>query len=339
MLKRILVAAAVVALTAGAAFAQQAKTIKYTHFQPGKLDQPKHAAAIAFKSYVESNTNGSLKVELYPAGQLGNANQVMEGLRLGSIEMGVVHDGGIPSAFKPFQIFGIPYLFTDQAMAWEVLDGPFGQEFAEAMRKQTGVRLLGYADNGIRNFTNSKRPIKAPEDMKGMKIRVQPSPVFLRLVESLGASPSAIDWAELPAALAQGTVEGQENGVTNILAASLYQHQKHITLGGHVYSLHAYLISDRFFSRLTPQEQLVVTRGADIAKWIHRGMTSAQDTNAEPILKQHGMEVTTLTPQQVDAFRKLAQPPVREYVEKEVGKEWVAKLFAAIDQYNQQGKK
>jgi TRAP-type transport system periplasmic protein len=321
------VAAAAALLHANAALAQ--KVMKYTHFQPAKNDQPKHVAALAFKEHVEKATNGSVKVEIYPAGQLGPAQQIMEGLRLGTVEMGVVHDGGIPGVYKTFNIFGMPFLFNNHAHAYAVLDGKFGQELGEDMRKKTGIRLMGYADNGIRHFTNSKRAIKSPDDMKGLKIRVQPSPVFVKLVESLGASPTAIDWGELPAALAQGTADGQENGVTNIMAASLYQHQKHVTLDGHVYSLHAYLISDRFFNSLTDAEKKAVTEGADKAKKIHRDMTREQDLSAKKVLSEKGMTVTELTPAEIDRFRKAAQPAVRAYLEADVSKEWTEKLMTA----------
>jgi len=154
--------------------------------------------------------------------------------------------------------------------------------------------------------------------------------VFKALVESLGASPSAIPWAELPTALQSKVVDGQENGVTNILAASLYQYQKYITLDGHVWSIHAYLINDRFFKSLTPEQQKVVMDGAKIARDIHRKMTSDQDLAAKEILTKNGMQVTELSASQVDQFRKMAQPPVTEWVTKEIGKEWPDKLFATI---------
>jgi TRAP-type C4-dicarboxylate transport system substrate-binding protein len=128
-------------------------------------------------------------------------------------------------------------------------------------------------------------------------------------------------------------VDGQENGVTNILAASLYQNQKYISLDGHVYSWHAYMMNDRFYQSLTPSEQKVVQRGVEIAKIIHRGMTSAQDTNAPTLLTGVGMQVTPLTPDQVAAFRKKAQPAVVEWVKEQIGSEWVDKLFAAIEDY------
>jgi C4-dicarboxylate-binding protein DctP len=331
--KRLSLLAIAAALAAGFAAlpAHAQKVLKYAHFQPAKADQPKHAAAVAFKEHVEKATNGSLKVEIYPAGQLGTAQQMMEGLRLGTVELAVVHDGGIPGVYKTFNIFGLPFLFDDHAHAYRVLDGAFGKELAEDMRKKTGIRLAAYADNGIRHFTNSKRPIKSPEDMKGLKMRVQPSPVFVKLVESLGGSPTAIDWGELPAALAQGTADGQENGVTNILAASLYQHQKHVTLDGHVYSLHAYLISDRFYNGLSAAEKKAVDEGVEKAKKIHRDMTREQDLSAKKVLAEKGMTVTELSPAEIDKFRKLAQPAVKAYLDADVSKEWTEKLLKAAN--------
>lgn len=163
-----------------------------------------------------------------------------------------------------------------------------------------------------------------------MKIRIQPSPVYQALVESLGASASAIPWGELPTALQGKVVDGQENGVTNILAASLYQYQKYATLDGHVWSIHAYLINDKFFNGLTAEQKQIVLDGTKIARDIHRKMTADQDKAAKDILTQKGMQVTTLTPAQVGEFRKLAQPPVTAFVVKEVGKDWVDRLFAAI---------
>jgi C4-dicarboxylate-binding protein DctP len=319
---------AALALAPLAADAQ--KVIKYAHFQPAKDDQPKHKAALAFKEHVEKATNGQVKVEIFPAGQFGKDAETMEGLRLGTLELAVVHDGAIAGAYKPITLFGIPYLYDSHQHAWKVYDSRFGQDLSEDMAKKTGIRMLAIADNGVRHFTNSKRPISSPADMKGLKMRIQPSPVFKTLVESLGASASAIPWAELPTALQSGVVDGQENGVTNILAASLYQYQKYVTLDGHVWSIHAYLVNDRFYKGLTPEQQKAVTDGVRIARDIHRKLTSDQDLAAKAILSKNGMTVTELTPAQVGEFRKLAQPPVTDFVTKEVGKDWVDRLFATI---------
>ena len=332
MIKTLAATIGLAAFTMAAMPAMAETTIKFGHFQPGRMDQPKHAAAMAFKAYVEGATAGELKVEIYPAGQLGNESTVMEGLQLGTIEMAVVHDGGIAGTYAPVEVFSLPYAFPNQQVAWKVFDGPFRDKFAEQMLNETQIRLIGFADNGLRHFTNNKRPIKAPADLQGLRMRVQPSQVYVRLMESLGASATAISWGELPTALAQGTVDGQENGVTNILAASLYENQNHVTLDGHVYSVHAYMVSDAFWQQLTPEQQQVVKTGTEIAIGIHRGMTAAQDMNAGSILAEKGMTVTTLTPAEVAAFRELAQPAVRSYLEEQVGAELVSDLLTAIEE-------
>ena len=329
MTLRIILALLAATALAAPALAQQ-KTIKYAHFQPARDDQPKHRAALAFKAHVEKNTNGQVTVQIFPAGQFGKDQETMEGLRLGTLEMAVAHDGAIATVHKPIGVLGIPFVFDNHAQAWKVYDSKWGETFAEDMRKKTGIRMLGVADNGIRHFTNNVRPIKTPDDMKGLKIRIQPSPVFKTLVESLGASASAIPWADLPTALQGRVVDGQENSVTNILAASLYQYQKHITLDGHVYSIHAYMINDRFFSGLTPEQQRVVTEGAKIARDIHRKMTSEQDLAAKKILTEKGMQVTEIGPAEIEAFRKLAQPPVVAWANQEIGKDYVDALLAAV---------
>jgi C4-dicarboxylate-binding protein DctP len=324
-------AAAAAALFLAAPLAQAQKTLKYAHFQPAKDDQPKHVAALAFKEHVEKATNGSVRVEIYPAGQFGKDQPTMEGLKLGTLELAVAHDGAIATVHKQIGVLGIPFLYENHEHAWRVYDSKWKDDFSADMVKKTGIRMLGVADNGVRHFTNSLKPIQSPADMKGMKIRIQPSPVFKALVESLGASASAIPWAELPTALQQRVVDGQENGVTNILAASLYQHQKFATLDGHVWSIHAYLVNERFYQGLTPTEKKAVDEGVQKAVAIHRRMTSDQDKNARQILEKVGMQVYVPTSAQVAEFRKLAQPPVRQWAEKEIGKDYVDSLFKAID--------
>jgi TRAP-type transport system periplasmic protein len=334
--KSILTTAVVTTILSFGSASAASKTLKYAHFQSADLSSPKHAAALAFEGCLETKTAGDIDVQVYPSSQLGNGSEIMEGLQLGTVQMGVVHDGPISATYKPFAVFAMPYLFDDQAMAWAIVDGSFGQSLFEDMRKKTGIRVFGLADNGVRNFTNSKRPISLPEDMKGLKMRVMTAPVWIKLVESLGASATPVPWPELPSALQQRVVDGQENGVTNIINASLYQHQKYVSLDGHVFSWHAYMMSDTFYNSLSSTEKKSVNQCVQIAKVIHRGMTAAQDANAATILKEKGLIVTPISPSQKDAFRKKAQPAVREWIVDEIGEEWPNKLDAAVKAYRAQ---
>ncbi|MBO9446954.1 DctP family TRAP transporter solute-binding subunit [Ruegeria sp. R14_0] len=333
-MSKLMTATAVVAMTA--AGAASAKELKYAHFQAADLSSPKHAAALAFEACVEGKTSGSIDVQIFPASQLGGGSEIMEGLQLGTVQMAAIHDGPISAVYKPFSVLAMPYLFDDQAMAWSVMDGEFGDALAEDMLAQTGIRNFGVADNGVRNFTNNVKPVAEPADMEGLKMRVMTAPVWVTLVESLGASATPVPWPELPGALQQGVVDGQENGVTNIVNASLYQHQKYVSLDGHVFSWHAYLMSDAFFQSLTDDEKKAVEQCVEISKTIHRGMTAAQDANATAILSEKGMEVVPVSPEQKAMFREAAQPAVREYIVGEIGEDWPARLDAAVEAYKAQ---
>jgi tripartite ATP-independent transporter DctP family solute receptor len=333
-MSKLMLATAAIALTA--AGAASAKELKYAHFQAADLSSPKHAAALAFEACVEGKTSGSIDVQIFPASQLGGGSEIMEGLQLGTVQMAVIHDGPISAVYKPFSVLAMPYLFDDQAMAWSVMDGEFGDALAADMLAKTGIRSFGVADNGVRNFTNNVKPVAEPADMEGLKMRVMTAPVWVTLVESLGASATPVPWPELPGALQQGVVDGQENGVTNIVNASLYQHQKYVSLDGHVFSWHAYLMSDMFFQSLTADEQAAVSQCVEISKTIHRGMTAAQDANATAILSAKGMEVVPVSPEQKAKFRAAAQPAVRDYIVGEIGAGWPDRLDAAVAAYKAQ---
>lgn len=334
-MSKLLTATAAAAIAVSAT-ASGAKELRYAHFQSADLTSPKHAAALAFESCVEGKTSGSLDVQVFAAGQLGGDSETMEGLQLGTIQMAAIHDGPISTVYKPFAVLALPYIFDDQAMAWAVMDGPFGQEMADDMLATTGIRMFGVADNGVRNFTNNVRPVDEPADMAGLKMRVMAAPVWVTLVESLGASATPVPWTELPGALQQGVVDGQENGVTNIVNASLYQNQKYVSLDGHVFSWHAYLMNEDFYQGLTDAEKTAVNQCVEIAIVIHRGMTAAQDANAAAILSNLGMEVTPVSPEQKAMFREAAQPAVRAFVVDDIGAEWPDRLDAAIAAYRGQ---
>lgn len=185
-MSKLMTATAVIALTA--ASAASAIELRYAHFQSADLSSPKHAAALAFEACVEGKTSGSIDVQIFPASQLGGGPEIMEGLELGTVQMAAIHDGPISTVYKPFSVLAMPYLFDDQAMAWSIMDGEFGDAMAADMLEQTGIRSFGVADNGVRNFTNNVRPVAEPADMDGLKMRVMTAPVWVTLVESLGAS-------------------------------------------------------------------------------------------------------------------------------------------------------
>ncbi|MDD4495075.1 MAG: TRAP transporter substrate-binding protein DctP, partial [Eubacteriales bacterium] len=165
----------------------------------------------------------------------------------------------------------------------------------------------------------------------GLTIRIQPSAIYDNIIKGIGANAVAVAWTELPAALQTGVADGQENGITNILAANLYETQKYCTLDGHVYSYHAYLMADEFWKGLTAEQQAAIQQGVDLAKWIHRGMTAYQDDTAKMVLESHGVTVTELSASEIERFREATQPSVAEWMKGEYGGTWVDDLLAEIN--------
>jgi TRAP-type transport system periplasmic protein len=290
---------------------------------------PGHAVAVAFKNIVEAETGGNVVVNVYPAGQLGGERENVESTKIGNIQMTIV-SAAIVGYYKEAQVLDTPYLFSSAPIAWKVLDGWFGKELAEDCLKKTGLRVLGYGEVGFRNFTNSERPIKSPGDMKGLKIRVMESPIYINMVKALGAQPTPIAAPELYTALQQKVVNGQENPVVVINYMKLYEVQKYVTLDGHSYGTHFVLINDEFFRKLPAETQNIIKKAGFIAGYVGRGSQQLNNGLGLSTLKEKGMEIYSPTPKEQAMFRETAQKPVLEYLEKQVGKTWIDKLLKAV---------
>ena len=306
--------------------------IKFAHGDPpDPVVGPAHGDAVTFKNLVESASNGRLKVEIYPANQLGSEREQLEAVKMGTVEMCNISEGAVAGIFSEILVLGIPYLFESAPLAWKVLDGPFGKDLMEEMRKKTGVRTLTLTENGYRNFTNRVRPIHKPEDMKGMKIRTMENPAHMEMVRSLGASPTPVAWAETYTALQQKVVDGQENPVSLINAMKFYEVQKYLILDGHLYSIDFTFINDAFFQKLPKDLRRIVEDSAVTSGLVHRGMQQYTSAIGVDELKKKGMEVYVPTPAELDSFAKTTQPKVVEWVKTKVPPKWVDYLFKEID--------
>lgn len=311
-------------------FGAQAQTIKFGHVDGAEWQKSKKGAAAAiFKNIVEGETG--LKVELYPAKALGDEGDLVQQAQEGLTQV-VMVSGAMSKICKPAAVLDIPYTFASATIAWEVLDGQFGKDLAEYCLKKTGLRTLAYGETGFRNFTNGVREIRTPADMKGLKFRVQPIPLYVEMVKGLGAEPTPIAWSELPNALATGVVDGQENPVGTIYNNNLHKLQKYMILDGHVYATDFLLINDEFLSSLSANDQAVIKRAGKIAG--NMGRAIQQFNTAEGVTKvvAEGMQVYSPSASDLAEFRRLAQPAVKQWLAGELGDEadWITKLEAAV---------
>ena len=209
--KLAVVAAAVIAMSAVPAMA--VVEIKFGH--TGSLEHQYQIGAEQFKKLVEAESKGEIKVNIFPQAQLGGERDLAEGVRMGTIEIASVAAGNLAGFVPELQLFGIPFLFPTAKQVYAVLDGEVGKDIAAIMASK-GFVSLAFWEVGFRNMTNNTRPIKTPEDMKGLKIRVQESKIWIQFMNRLGAVATPIPFGELYSALQQKVVDGQENPVATI---------------------------------------------------------------------------------------------------------------------------
>ena len=319
------------ALVLAGPVAAKTYTIKVSLHIPPKDVVPSYAAMLYFKNLVESQSKGQLKVQIFPSNQLGSERESLEGLKLGTHQMDLTSSGAVPVFFPEIQCLAMPYLFSSRAVAWKVFDGWFGQELAEAMAKKTGMRILGYCENGVRHFVTTKKKIETPADLKGLKIRTMENPAHMKLVKALGASPTPIAWGELYTAVQQGVVDGYELPTPLIEFVKLYQVSKYVVLDGHIYDPAFIWINEKFFQSLPDELRQIVKNAVIEANVIERAKQAYwTEVLAAGNLKKEGMILTSPSPAAREEFRKLTQPAVAEFIKEKIGSEWTDKLNKAI---------
>jgi len=321
---------AIVALVLVPAAAMAATTIKLAHVDPAEWQSSKKgAAATIFKNIVEGESD--MKVELFPAKALGNENELVQQAQEGTLQMALV-SGAMAKICKVADVLNIPYTFASAPIAWDVMDGSFGKELADYCLEKSGLRTLAYGETGYRNFTNGKREIRTPADMKGLKFRVQPIPLYVEMVKGLGGEPAPIAWSELPNALATGVVDGQENPVGVIYNNKLHKLQKYMILDGHVYAVDFILINDEFFQSLSDKDQALIKKAARTAGLMGRAIQQFNTAEGVSKVVAEGMQVYSPSAADLKKFKDAAQPAVVKWLRGELGKEakWIDKLDKAV---------
>lgn len=272
-----------------------------------------------FKEIVEAKSNGALKVQIYPNGQIGSDQTMIQGLQTGTLEALGVSTSILANFSAPMYAYDLPFVFKNEQVADKVLDGPYGQEAGKLLEGQ-GMVLLSYMENGFRNLTDSKHEIKTVDDLKGMKIRTMQSPMQLDIWKALGANPTPIAYGELFTAMQQHVVDGEENPFGNIALDRFYEVQKYLTLTNHVYNPMGLVMSKQFYDKLTPEQQKIVKDAAVEASTLQRQLNRDQSAKFKQTLIDKGMKVTELTPAAYQGFVDKVQPVFKAYTDK-IGKQ------------------
>ena len=319
-------------LAAGVAEAQD---IRERNIKVGiglSADHPQGQSVTRFAELVEQRSGGKIKVRLYAGGSIGNDVTMISALQGGTQEMTIPDTSTLVgiSGLRDFGLINLPFLFNKSEEADALLDGPFGQKLL-AKLPERGLIGLGYWENGFRQVTNSRRPVTKAEDLAGLKLRVIQNPLFIETFSAIGASPQPMPFPEVYTALEQRVVDGQENPLATILASKFYEVQKNAVLSNHIYSVWAVLMSKRFWDRLTPDEQKIITEAAREATDFERKTIRAFEAKALDELKANGMQVTTLPEAEIAKLRDKTKPVWTKFT-KDFGEASANEMMTALEQ-------
>ena len=280
--------AALAASGAAAAAAPRGRKLRLGYVVP--VDSQIGAGAAAMAGEVARRSGGRLQIQQFPDSTLGDETDMLEAVQLGSIDLAFISGVALPNLLPEAGIFNIPFLFDGPAHAHAVLDGPIGESYLRLLSGKDLV-ALAWGENGTRHLTNSKHPVAAPEDLRGLKLRLPQSPVMLLAFRALGAEASQLPFPQLYNALQAGVFDGQENPIANITAAKLGQVQKFLTLSGHVYDPAVIVMAADTHDELSAEEREIILESAKTGARASRAVAAAADGAGMAALQRAGIQV------------------------------------------------
>lgn len=317
---------AVLALTLGASTAQEQRELKFAMSLAG--DHPLGVAGQEFAKLVADKSDGSITVSLYPNAVLGSDQQNLSAVRGGTLDFTIMATGLLAGIDPRFQVFDLPFMFNNSEEAYALSDGPTGTGLMDDLADD-GIHGLGIWDLGFRNMTNNRRPIAALEDLRGLKLRVIASPIYIDLFTQLGANPVPMTFGEVYGALEAGAIDGQDNPLAVIQSAKFEEVQGYLSLTRHIYTGMPFLMSQETWDELSPEHQAVIAEAAEEAKLFGRDLVQEQEASAIEQLGEQ-MEVNEPTAEEIARLRDAVKPVVDKFA-ADVGTEVMASATAELE--------
>ena len=311
-------------LVAMPAAAQQPIVIKFSHVVA--VNTPKGKGAEYFKKLAEERTKGRVKVEVYPNSALFKDGEEMEALQLGSVQMlapSVSKFG--PLGVREFEVYDLPYIFDNYDELHKVNDGPIGKQLFKKLESK-GIVGVAFWDNGFKDMSANKA-LRKPEDMKGLKMRIQSSKVLDGEMRAFGALPQVMAFSEVYQAMQTGVVDGSENPPSNFYTQKMHEVQKYLTLTDHGVIEYAVIVNKKFWDGL-PADIRATLEGAmkDATKYAN-DIAKKENEEALAAVKASGKtEIITLTPQEKAAWKKVAVAVHKEN-ESRIGKDIIETVY------------
>ena len=274
-----------------------------------------------FKEYVETESEGEIEVDLFPAMQLGGATENVDQVRSGSIFAVFTSIAYFSRTVPDYEAVSLPFLFDSREQAFEVMDGPVGEHLDQEMA-ELGFVNLGYGELGFRHVTNNLRPITSVEDFEGMRIRLQPNEVHLQTFRALGANPQSMDVSELYSALQQDVLDAQENPYNIIASRRFHEVQDYLSDSGHFYDFINAVANKSRYDALSDEHRMLVDEGMQEAMEWQREAAAAEEEEWRQMLIDEGMEFTSI-PDELRAELREATAGVAETLAERVDPEFL----------------
>jgi C4-dicarboxylate-binding protein DctP len=287
-------------------------TVKVGHDQPEPSTH--HQAALKWKELVEKQTDGKMKVQVFPSSQLGSGIQMVEQVQAGALEVAILPTAWVAPLAPSVQVLDLPFLFPNRDVAHKVIDGSAGVAILQPLEK-VNIKGVGFWESGFKQFTGNFS-ITQPADYKGTKIRTMPAPVIQEQFKAFGAVPTMINFSELYSALQQKVVDGQENPIATIANMKFFEVQKYLTLSDHGFIAYVFMINKPFLDKLpADQRDALVGSAKEASKYQRELIQKAEAVHLEAF-KKAGVEIITLTPAQRGEFEKASRPVYDWYTGK-----------------------
>jgi TRAP-type transport system periplasmic protein len=315
MVTLLVVGMAVVSI-GGLAWAKM--TVKCGHVAPPFHGQ--NRGIEAFAQYVNDKTAGAIEIQNFPSSQLGGETSLADQVQSGTLEMATVSVAVLQNYVPQVAVTDLPFVFPDLKTAYAVIDDPEVQEKIFSYLPAKGFVGVGWTENGLRDITNSKRDIRKPEDLKGLKIRVMTSPIYIDTFKQLGASPTDLPFPEIYSALQNGTIDAQENPLMTSVLIKATEVTKHATMTGHILTECIIIVNADVWKKLTPEQQKIFREAGAIAIKVNREVNAQlsqklpkSDLSVAEFCKQNDVKVTALTKEEREAFKAATKPVWDKY--------------------------
>jgi TRAP-type transport system periplasmic protein len=306
----------------------QERTIKFP--SASNKGHPQVMGVEKFAELVKQKSGGKITVKNFPGGSLGPDLQVVSAMQGGSVEMNVMNASLLAGNVKEMALFDLPYLFTTAKEADAVADGPVGRKLLDKLQER-GLVGLAYWDLGFRQMHTAKKAITKADDLKGMKMRVIPTPIYVEFMNATGANAVPMPFTETYGALEQGALDGMTNPLLNITDGKYNEVSKHLTLTNHMYTPQAVIVSKKFWDKLSADEKKILQDAATETALFQRKVARDEAAKVLAEIRKKGMTVHELSAEEQARLRERAQPVINKFT-KEIGEALVQEARAQIAQ-------